>query len=196
MSMESKLSDSSFEGDVVKHRAAVGQDGSPQDALAKFQLLKEKLAARAGNYGDEAKQVLGGLSEVETCAMSVLKHLQNFSESSPESADVASQTGTTDRFAQALWISERLVARARSEAFLSLYAPNQNLLKGEFLARSAVGLGARVEQLKTSKKALGQIADKDASPIAVIGRKALKNFGFLTETPGARPTDAATWTVS
>ena len=193
--MESKLSDSSFEGDVVKHRAAVGQDGSPQDALAKFQLLKEKLAARAGTYGPEAQQVLGGLSEVETCAMSVLKHLQNFSESSPEAADVAAQCGTSDRFQQALWISERLVARARSEAFLQLYAPNQNLLKGEFLARSAVGLGARVEQLKTSKKALGQIADKNASPIAEIGRTALKRFGFLTETAGANGA-AATWTVA
>ena len=43
--MESKMS--GFEGDVVTHRAAVGNAGSAQDQYAKFMLLKEKLAARA-----------------------------------------------------------------------------------------------------------------------------------------------------
>ena len=180
MSMESKMS--GFEGDVVTHRASVGNAGSAQDQYAKFMLLKEKLAARATGAPAEVRDILGNLSEVESVSVEVIKHLNKYAESSPERADVAQQTGTTDIFEQATWIAERLVAKQRAEAFMDLYSPNKAALKMEFLARNAVGLGARVDKMKENGKALDATiaaAAGGASPIAVIGRGIAERFGLV-----------------
>ena len=174
---------SGFEGDVVTHRASVGNAGSAQDQYAKFMLLKEKLAARATGAPAEVRDILGNLSEVESVSVEVIKHLNKYAESSPERADVAQQTGTTDIFEQATWIAERLVAKQRAEAFMDLYSPNKAALKMEFLARNAEGLGARLAKMKENGKVL-DAAVAGASPIAVILRTGLVRAGLVKETPG------------
>lgn len=140
-----------FEGDVVR-RAEAG-NGSAQEELAKFQLLKEKLQLRASTAaGDKtAKEVLGQLSEEEKVAIKVLKILNQFPESSAEAAQVAEQTQTRNRFAQARYIAERIVAQQRAKSFYDTYGPDKDKIRAQFITAAEVGLARRTEALKDSK---------------------------------------------
>jgi len=133
-----------FEGDVV--RRAEGGNGSAQEELARFQLLGMKLQASKSEI-PEVKSVLGQLSEEEQVSIRVLAILNQYPESSAEAAQVAEQTQTRNRFAQARYIAERIVAQQRAKAFYETYGPNKAEVAKDFfdgqtraLAQRKIGL--------------------------------------------------------
>jgi hypothetical protein len=62
----------------------------------------------------------------------VLKILNQFPESSAEAAQIAEQTQTRNRFAQARYIAERMVAQQRAKSFYDTYAPSKSVVGDDF----------------------------------------------------------------
>ena len=157
MSLESKVSASGFGGDAVTTAARQSDGGSAQEQLAKLQILMLKHQAhtkRRSSNADEKEfgELFGNLSEVESVAVDVLKGLNKFPESSPESCQVAQQTGTKDRFEQSMWIAERIVAQERAKMFMGMYGADQGAVRSEFYDRQAEGLTVRQDRLNKVKE--------------------------------------------
>lgn len=166
MSFQSSVSPANFEGDVVS-RAVKQNATSAQEELARHMLLKEKLQSQKSADATE-KAILGTLSEVEEVAVGILEDLNKYPESGPDSAYVASMTGTTNRLAQAMWIAEKIVAQKHAEMFISTYGGDRDAMNTRFVAKSEAGLKAREAKIGAMKARV----ENKASVAELIAAKA------------------------
>ena len=80
-------------------------------------------------------------------SIKVLKILNQFPESSAEAAQVAEQTQTRNRFAQARYIAERIVAQQRAKSFYETYGPEKSEVAKEFFDGQTKALDQREKAL-------------------------------------------------
>ena len=187
MSLESRVASSGFGGDAVTTAARQSDGGSAQEQLAKMQILMLKHQAHSKKKsGDAAEreygELFGNLSEVEMVAVDILKGLGKYPESSAEACQVAQQTGTTDRYEQAMWIATRVVEQQRAGMFMSLYAGDKDEVRGQFLGRQEIGIKARKEKLKNYKARSSETARSMADVIVRGGARLLTGGGGSAAT--------------
>ena len=160
------------EGDVISRAGQVDND-SPQDELARFQLLKAKLEAQDAQAGSKVKKILGNMTELEQVALDCYETLSNFNESSPEFAQIFNLTGTKNRFKQAQYLAERVYEQTRSDLIMSLYTPDKLKMRTAFIENTKKSLVARAGKLSAQETKAGV-----KSAAAVAFNAALKQTGL------------------
>jgi len=106
---------------------------SPQDELAEFQLLKEKLmVASDSTLSAQAKAILGATSELERLEMAIINKLSTDSKYSQSTADyqVLSQlTGETTYIGIGKWLAAKIYEKKRAEYLINEFAGNTTIKK-------------------------------------------------------------------
>jgi hypothetical protein len=106
---------------------------SPQDELAEFQLLKEKLAvANDSSLSAEAKAILGATSELERLEMAIINKLSTSEKYSQSTADyqvLCQLTGETTYIGIGKWLAAKIYKRKRAEYLYNQFAGNSTIDK-------------------------------------------------------------------
>ncbi len=104
---------------------------SPQDELAEFQLLKEKLmVASNGNLSVQAKAVLGATSELERLEMGIITKLSTnpkYSQSTAEYQVLSQLTGETTYIGIGKWLAGKIYEKKRAEYLINEFAGNTTI---------------------------------------------------------------------
>ena len=99
---------------------------SPQDELAEFQLLKEKLMIAGGNtLSAQAIAVLGATSELERLEMGIITKLSTnpkYSQSTAEYQVLSQLTGETSYIGIGKWLAGKIYEKKRAEYLINEFA--------------------------------------------------------------------------
>jgi hypothetical protein len=106
-------------GDGLGHKSELGN--SAQDAYFSWKLLAERLAVKGDDrYGENAKEVLGAISQREAIKFQILQKLQGpaYNESSANYAQLQIKTGKNDKLAMAEFLTEEVFNKYKNRAIL------------------------------------------------------------------------------
>ena len=106
---------------------------SPQDELAEFQLLKEKLAvASDSSLSPQAKAILGATSEIERLEMAIINKLstsEKYSQSTAEYQVLCQLTGETTYIGIGKWLAAKIYKRKRANQLYDTFGGNATIDK-------------------------------------------------------------------
>lgn len=107
---------------------------SPQDELARFQLLKERMMIRSlgpDQISASAKAVLGAMSEVELLKMDIATKLSTdaaYSQSTAAYEQLARLSGETTYIGIAEFLATQIYEMKRGQYILSQFTPDGNVI--------------------------------------------------------------------